>query len=168
MPRFLCEMGSLRVGTHLRMERSVNAKQISAIAATGFIAICQPVSVLSAAESELPTQSQAVATTKPCIGVVVETQNGPANLLGFRVNGDSAAVEKVVAAAKQIGSDVGNSQRQPDGRVEVYFFFPSPPVTSAAAVSVIKQAQSGDFGSLTVETKTFGIETLPADKCPRS
>lgn len=146
----------------------MNATQISATVFTVFLAICQPVSALSAAVAELPTQSQAVAITKPCIGVAVETQNGPANLLGFRVIGNSAAVEKVVAAAKKIGADVGNPQREPDGRVEVYFFFPSPPVTSATAVSVIKQAQSGDFGPLTVETKTFGIETLPADKCPRS
>lgn len=105
--------------------------------------------------------------TEPCLGVAIEGQHGPINLMGFSATGDKASVEKLAAANRAIGGETAPWKDAADGRVTAHFFFPSPPVRADAAVDLVVRARRGAFGRLAVETATMGIETLPADKCPR-
>ena len=110
----------------------------------------------------------ATPTARPCLGVAIQSQRGPINLLGFSAVGYQADVDRVIAADNQIGGEAGKPERGDDGRWTVRFLFPSPPVHAAAAVDLVQRARSGAFGPLIVETMTRDIETLPADKCPRN
>jgi hypothetical protein len=104
--------------------------------------------------------------SQDCLGVAIQSQYGPVNLMGISVAGPETALANVTAAAIAIGVRPGEIQRDVQGRATIAFV--SPRIRSADAIQLVIRTRSGEFGALELETRTMGIETLPPDRCPRT
>ena len=102
-----------------------------------------------------------------CLGVAIQSQNGPLNLWGIDISGPDEVLNKIVTASTRFGilpKDIFGSPS--NGSIAILFV--SPRVHSGDVVDLVTRIRGGEFGAATVHTRTMGIETLPADKCPRT
>jgi hypothetical protein len=105
-----------------------------------------------------------------CYGVAVETQNGLVNLTYIDAYGPKEDVAKVTEAALRIGvqaKEIRPAIPSPEGE-GVHIPFMTPRVSGRAATDLVTRLRKGEFGALKDHLGVMGIETLPADKCPRS
>ena len=115
----------------------------------------------------VPLVAQSAVSAAECLGVAIDTQNGQANLMWVDVYGAKGDLAKVAGAAQDIGVEPEEVRTTPKGD-GIHIPFVSPRVSAAKAVALITRVRKGEFGSLTDKLAVMGIETLPADKCPRS
>lgn len=100
-----------------------------------------------------------------CLGVVVESKNGPYALLGLKAAGDEAAIDKFIAAASAIGVD-GIQKSESGNNWTVQVAFPSPPVTARKVADLVERTRAGEFGRVMLTPYTMGVEVLSPEKCP--